>query len=192
MEEQMKQIAQQVYNQNQAKNQNTTFVVPKHVHNGVDTNRIDIKDIARFPANPTNGQTVVFNSTTNQWEATTPSSSSSQYSQTADYTSNQTVTIACGFTPKEVHFNGYFYNSSGNIIYGTTTGFAGVISPQTGMNNYYSIQAVTLAIDIGTGLHLGGNSTCYCYVSSWTSTGIVLTVICPTNWHLSTNLMITG
>lgn len=38
-------IAQEVYDQNQAKNQNTTFVVPKHVHNGVDAPRLNMDNI---------------------------------------------------------------------------------------------------------------------------------------------------
>lgn len=44
-EEKIKQLAQEVYDQNQAKNQNTTFVVPKHIHNGVDAPRLNIDNI---------------------------------------------------------------------------------------------------------------------------------------------------
>lgn len=41
----MRQIAQEVYDQNQTKNQNTTFVVPKHIHNGVDSPRVNQDNI---------------------------------------------------------------------------------------------------------------------------------------------------
>lgn len=45
--------------------------IQSHLHNGMDTNQVDIKDILRFPKIATNGQTITFNTTTNQWEATT-------------------------------------------------------------------------------------------------------------------------
>lgn len=44
-ETKFREIAQEVYDQNQAKNQNATFVVPKHVHNGVDSPRISQDNI---------------------------------------------------------------------------------------------------------------------------------------------------
>lgn len=37
----MKKIAQEVYEQNQAKNQNTAFKVQRHIHNGVDSPRLN-------------------------------------------------------------------------------------------------------------------------------------------------------
>jgi hypothetical protein len=44
-ETKFREIAQEVYDQNQAKNQNTTFVVPKHIHNGVDAPRVNQDNI---------------------------------------------------------------------------------------------------------------------------------------------------
>lgn len=44
-EDKIKQIAQQVYQENQAKNQNTTFKVPKHIHNGVDSPAVNQDNI---------------------------------------------------------------------------------------------------------------------------------------------------
>ena len=44
-ENKIREIANQVYQENQAKNQNTTFVVPKHIHNGVDSPRVSQDNI---------------------------------------------------------------------------------------------------------------------------------------------------
>lgn len=119
-----------------------------------------------------------------------------QYSENTDYTSTQTVTITTEFTPKEIHFNGYLYKDDTYDIFGTTTGFAGITDPTSGKNNYFTIQGTAVLgafdVSIGTGDNLGGNSTCYCYVSEWNDDNIVLEVVCPTDWTLSTNLLIKG
>lgn len=44
-ENKIRQIAQQVYQENQSKNQNTTFKVAKHVHNGIDSPTISQDNI---------------------------------------------------------------------------------------------------------------------------------------------------
>lgn len=114
---------------------------------------------------------------------------SSQYSATANYTSNTTVTITTTFRPTQVLFNGY---ASYTNKYTTSTGFAGRTAPTAGRNNYMTVEQGTgvITMTVGTGAYLGGNATAYCYVSSWTETGIVLTVVCPSGWTLSTNLQI--
>lgn len=115
-----------------------------------------------------------------------------QYSEAKDFTGSGTYTITTGFTPKEVSLNGYLFYSGSPNIYATSVGQAGIVSPTTGKCNYYGITAGSLAITIATNNYLGGFSTCYCYVSSWISTGMVITYVCPTNWTLGTNLIITG
>ena len=45
MEEQIRQIAQRVYDENQAKNQNTSLKVARHIHNGIDVPRINQNDV---------------------------------------------------------------------------------------------------------------------------------------------------
>ena len=115
-----------------------------------------------------------------------------QFSQAADYTSSQTVTITTTFKPKEVHLSGYVYYGTPNVKWGTTNGFAGVVSPTAGKCNCWTIEGVTYNIAIGTYNYLGGNSIAYCYVSSWDATGIKLTIVCPSTWVIGTNILITG
>jgi hypothetical protein len=52
----------------------------------------DISNIARFPSNPSNGDTIVFNSSTNQWVATTGSTSINASSSGSGVTSITTGT----------------------------------------------------------------------------------------------------
>jgi len=48
-ENKIREIAQEVYTQNQAKNQNATFVVPKHIHSGIDSPKIDFFNLINRP-----------------------------------------------------------------------------------------------------------------------------------------------
>lgn len=49
------------------KNQYGISPIPAHTHNGTDSLRVDIKDISRFPPNPSDGDTIVYDTSMNQW-----------------------------------------------------------------------------------------------------------------------------
>lgn len=58
-----------------SRNQYGVSSIPAHTHNGTDSLRVDIANISRFPSNPSDGDTIVFDSATNQWLAQGSSSS---------------------------------------------------------------------------------------------------------------------
>lgn len=63
MEEKIRQIAMQVFQQMQSKQQYGAFKLPNHEHNGIDTPRINPVNITGFSALPAGGDGVVTKNT---------------------------------------------------------------------------------------------------------------------------------
>lgn len=117
-----------------------------------------------------------------------------QYSESVDF-ENGTYTITCGFAPKKVHLYGCLYATGTYVTIGTTYGQAGVVAPTAGACSAYTIQGNsggTYDFILGTNDYLGGNSTCYVYVTAWHSDHIHITCVAPGNWVLPSKLVIEG
>ena len=103
-----------------------------HTHNGTDSLLVDISSIARFPKNPSDGDTIVFDSDSNQWLAGTATGTVTSVS----------VVSAHGF--------------AGTVATSTTTPAITLSTTITGLlqGNGTSISAVT----IGSGLTFSGGT----------------------------------
>jgi hypothetical protein len=120
----------------------------------MDGGRIQFKDIANVPVN--------------------------QYSQNADYTSSQVVTITPGFTPTQMYCYAYVRNTTlSPVQIGISNGQAGKISPTAGMCNSMTLNQNGTTKDIGYSLATfddricdaaGYSSTVNIKVTSWTKT----------------------
>lgn len=203
---------QKAVNEIQQQKQYEVPFVPFHLHTGIDAPKIDFSNLTfkkRFstvPVNPIfpspvvegtlisqNGVLFYYNGTA--W-VTFDIKGQKSYNNT--FTTTTSVTITTSFVPQQVIANGFVVDLVDSpAVYGTTTGFAGVTDPVTGLNNFIDYaftggMTPTLVTEYGTGTHLLGNTHAYCYVSAWTATGITLTTSITANWSLGVNVMITG
>lgn len=58
---------QQAIDTQQTADQYGVAKTPYHTHNGTDSPRVDISSIARFPSTPSDGDSIVFSASMNQW-----------------------------------------------------------------------------------------------------------------------------
>lgn len=70
-EDQVKAIIKQVQNDNQYNFSGGYF----HAHTGLDSPKVNISDVARFPATANNGDTIQFSTSLNTWQAVSGSTS---------------------------------------------------------------------------------------------------------------------
>ncbi|MFA5130676.1 MAG: hypothetical protein WC477_07260 [Patescibacteria group bacterium] len=146
------------------------FSSARHVHNGIDSLRVEQKNI--------DGQVLHPN----------------QYALSATYTSaSGAVTIKPGFTPKMILCSGSANNTTSSI-YLMSNGHAGVMDPIVGNCSYHTIDIGGGGLyDVGRNSGaIVGSASVYCVVSSWSRDSVVITPTVPANWSLYVNFLVLG
>ena len=194
-EEQIRQIAQSVYDQNQAKNQNTTFVVPKHVHNGVDAPRIN--------------QDNIDTGTFSMCGVSSLASETFTIETFPNVTNISLYGIAADGLGRKASLQGSAYigncfaygNQAGNLSYLSLVGgqYSNII--QTGASAYFDTTTSTFntstvkvnasgSIGTGVGDYLiyvfdGTNIVASMKIISWTNNTITFQTVLAANWYVT-------
>ena len=140
--------------------------VPIHVHNGLDSLKIDQKYLTGQILYP------------------------KQFVENATYSADGTDTIQCGFAPKLVFFTGYAENATSGIVI-HSNGFAGVGVATEGNTSSIRLTSTTRTGDKRTD-RIGGNTSCYIKVTDWGISTLGIQVVVPADYALYSNLLILG